>query len=172
MRGKFFMKKSKLLVSAFAVALVAMLALAPAAQAQDVPLAQADPAFVEAAGEYEFTITGSGWIPGALALVPCSVNSYEALAAGGAEACDTASLTIASAGADGTFSVTATYTVPEGGMCIGIGGGAGFTEQGGGYCVGVGAPILDSGQVLITRETVDGRGILSSLSRFVTAQDV
>ena len=45
------MKKIKLLVSAFAVALVAMLALAPAAQAQDVPLAQADPAFVEAAGE-------------------------------------------------------------------------------------------------------------------------
>ena len=39
MRGKFFMKKIKLLVSAFAVALVAMLALAPAAQAQDVPLA-------------------------------------------------------------------------------------------------------------------------------------
>ena len=39
-------------------------------------------------------------------------------------------------------------------------------------CDGVGAPILDSGQVLITRETVDGRGILSSLSRFVTAQDV
>ena len=34
MRGKFFMKKIKLLVSAFAVALVAMLALAPAAQAQ------------------------------------------------------------------------------------------------------------------------------------------
>ena len=77
------MKRIKLLVSAFAVALVAMFALAPAAQAQDVPLAQADPAFVEAAGEYEFTITGSGWIAGGVALVPCTVNTYEALAAGG-----------------------------------------------------------------------------------------
>ena len=169
MRGKFFMKKIKLLVSAFAVALVAMLALAPAAQAQDVPLAQADPAFVEAAGEYEFTITGSGWIPGALALVPCSVNSYEALATGGADACDTGALTLATAGADGTFSVTATYTVPEDGMCIGIGGGAGFTEQGGGYCVGVGAPILpnsgsESAMVAIIGAAVLAGGAMIVLS--------
>ena len=142
MRGKFFMKKIKLLVSAFAVALVAMLALAPAAQAQDVPLAQTDPAFVTEAGEQEFTITGSGWIAGAVAIVPCSVNTYEDLAAGGPDSCDTGNLSIATAGADGTFTATVTYDVPEGGMCIGIGGGAGFTEQGGGYCVGVGAPIL------------------------------
>ena len=54
------MKKIKLLVSAFAVALVAMFALAPAAQAQDVPLAQADPAFVEAAGEYALMYPGAG----------------------------------------------------------------------------------------------------------------
>ncbi|MBT95414.1 MAG: hypothetical protein CL431_05545 [Acidimicrobiaceae bacterium] len=163
------MKRIKLLVSAFAVALVAMFALAPAAQAQDVPLAQADPAFVEAAGEYEFTITGSGWIAGGVALVPCTVNTYEALAAGGAGACDTASLTIGNAGADGTFSVTATYTIPEGGMCIGIGGGAGFTEQGGGYCVGVGAPILpnsgsESAMVAIIGAAVLAGGAMIVLS--------
>ena len=82
---------------------------------------------------------------------------------------DTASLTIGNAGADGTFSVTATYTIPEGGMCIGIGGGAGFTEQGGGYCVGVGAPILpnsgsESAMVAIIGAAVLAGGAMIVLS--------
>jgi len=169
MRGKFFMKKIKLLVSAFAVALVAMLALAPAAQAQDVPLAQTDPAFVTEAGEQEFTLTGSNWIAGAVAIVPCTVNTYEDLAAGGPDSCDTANLAIATAAADGTFTTTVTYDVPEGGMCIGVGGGAAFTEQGGGYCVGVGAPILpnsgsESAMVAIIGAAVLAGGAMIVLS--------
>ena len=170
MRGKFFMKKIKLLVSAFAVALVAMLALAPAAQAQVEPgLVQADPAFVTEAGEQEFTLTGSNWIAGAVAIVPCTVNTYEDLAAGGPDSCDTGNLSIATAGADGTFTATVTYDVPEGGMCIGIGGGAGFTEQGGGYCVGVGAPILpnsgsESAMVAIIGAAVLAGGAMIVLS--------
>lgn len=170
MRGKFFMKKIKLLVSAFAVALVAMLALAPAAQAQADPgLVLADPAFVTEAGEQEFTLTGSNWIPGAVAIVPCSVNTYEDLATGGADSCDTANLAIANAAADGTFTTTVTYDIPEGGMCIGVGGGAGFTEQGGGYCVGVGAPILpnsgsESAMVAIIGAAVLAGGAMIVLS--------
>ena len=45
------MKRFKLLVAALGVSLVAMLALAPTAQAQDTPTAIGDPLFVEAAGE-------------------------------------------------------------------------------------------------------------------------
>ena len=143
MRGKFFMKKIKLLVSAFAVALVAMLALAPAAQAQDAPIALADPPFVEAAGSYELNLTGTGWIAGAVVAVPCpGVTTYEQLISEGAGACDATALNIGAADADGNLAITATFDIPAEGMCIGIGAGAGFQEQGGGYCVGVGAPIL------------------------------
>ena len=95
------MKKIKLLVSAFAVALVAMLALAPAAQAQDAPIALADPPFVEAAGSYEFNLTGTGWIAGAVVAVPCpGITSYEQLVTEGAAGCDATQLNIGAA--DGT----------------------------------------------------------------------
>ena len=52
------MKKIKLLLSAAAVALVAMFTLAPAVQAQTVASLTADPVFVEAAGEQTFAMTG------------------------------------------------------------------------------------------------------------------
>ena len=72
MRGKFFMKKIKLLLSAAAVALVAMFTLAPAVQAQTLASITADPVFVEAAGEQTFSMTGSGWpANGTIALLPC-----------------------------------------------------------------------------------------------------
>ena len=140
------MKRFKLLVAALGVSLVAMLALAPTAQAQDTPTAIGDPLFVEAAGEATISLTGSGWIPGQLALVPCNSSNYEELVAGGAADCDTASLTLATADDDGNFTADFTLTVAEGGTCIGIGGGAGFQEQGGGFCVGVGAPVPPPGQ--------------------------
>ena len=140
------MKRFKLLVAALGVSLVAMLALAPAAQAQDAPTAIGDPLFVEAAGEATITLTGSGWIAGPVALVPCSASTYEALAAGGPADCNTADLTLATADADGNFTADFTLDIAEGGTCIGIGGGAGFTEQGGGFCVGVGAPVPPPGQ--------------------------
>tara|TARA_Y100001970_G_scaffold45635_1_gene57264 strand:- start:5975 stop:6502 length:528 start_codon:yes stop_codon:yes gene_type:complete len=139
------MKRFKLLVAALGVSLVAMLALAPTAQAQDAPTAVGDPLFVEAAGEATITLTGSGWIPGMLALVPCNSSNYAELLAGGAADCDTASLTLTEADADGNFSADFTLTVDADGTCIGIGGGAGFTEQGGGFCVGVGAPVPPPG---------------------------
>ena len=52
------MKKIKLLLSAAAVALVAMFTLAPAVQAQTVASLTADPVFVEAAGEYALMYPG------------------------------------------------------------------------------------------------------------------
>ena len=165
------MKKIKLLVSAFAVALVAMLALAPAAQAQAAQgLVTADPAFVTEAGDHEITLNGTGWIAGGLAILPCDANTYEGLAAGGSEICDLAGMDLSvQAAADGTWTLTKTWTIPEGGMCIGVGGGAGFTEQGGGYCVGVGAPILpnsgsESAMVAIIGAAVLAGGAMIVLS--------
>ena len=123
MRGKFFMKKIKLLLSAAAVALVAMFTLAPAVQAQTVASLTADPVFVEAAGEQTFAMTGSGWpANGTVALLPCDGSTnYEEAAVNGAEACDTASLTIVTADADGNLAADFTHNVPAEGFCIGAG---------------------------------------------------
>ncbi|GIR36726.1 MAG: hypothetical protein CM15mP49_21110 [Actinomycetota bacterium] len=73
-----------------------MFTLAPAVQAQTVASLTADPVFVEAAGEQTFAMTGAGWpANGTVALLPCDGSTnYEEAAANGAEACDTASLTI------------------------------------------------------------------------------
>ena len=75
------MKKIKLLLSAAAVALVAMFTLAPAVQAQTVASLTADPVFVEAAGEQTFAMTGAGWpANGTVALLPCDGSTnYEAV---------------------------------------------------------------------------------------------
>jgi LPXTG-motif cell wall-anchored protein len=158
------MRKIKLIMAALGVSLVAMLALAPVAQAQQ-PTVASDPPFVSAAGEHEFNLTGAGWIEGMVAIVPCTDNTYEGLVANGAGNCDTGALTMAPAGADGTFSATVTYDIPAEGMCIGVGGGAAFTEQGGGYCVGVGAPILpntgsESGLIVVIGAAVLAAGAL------------
>jgi len=139
------MKKFKILVAALGVSLVAMLALAPVAQAQAAPTAVGDPLFVEAAGEATITLTGSGWIPGQLALVGCNSSNYAELIAGGSDDCDLGSLAFATADADGNFSADYTLEIDADGRCIGIGGGEAFAEQGGGFCVGVGAPVPPPG---------------------------
>tara|TARA_B100000686_G_C16775180_1_gene967939 strand:+ start:1960 stop:2490 length:531 start_codon:yes stop_codon:yes gene_type:complete len=140
------MKRFKILVAALGVSLVAMLALAPVAQAQQAPgQAIGDPLFVDAAGEATITLTGSGWIPGQLALVGCNASNYEELVAGGSDDCDLGSLQFAEADADGNFTADYTLEIDADGRCIGIGAGAGFAEQGGGFCVGVGAPIAPPG---------------------------
>ena len=142
MRGKFFMKKIKLLLSAAAVALVAMFTLAPAVQAQTLASITADPVFVEAAGEQTFSMTGSGWpANGTVALLPCDGSTtYEEAAVNGPAACDTANLTIVQSDGDGNLAADFTHTVPAEGFCI----GAGTLDSAyvGTFCVGVGAPIL------------------------------
>ncbi len=135
------MKKVKLLIAALGVALVASLALAPAANAQaEIRSVMADPMFVDAAGEATFTVTGSGWVGASIAVLPCTGSTnYEEAAANGADACDLGSLTIVPNAGDGTFSVEVTYDVPAAGMCI----GAGTLDQteAGTFCIGIGAPV-------------------------------
>ncbi len=161
LRGKFFMKKIKLLVAALGVSLVAMFALAPAAQAQNVASIIADPAFVAAPGETTFTITGSGWPAGATALLPCEGSTnYEEAAANGADACDLGNLTIVTAAADGTFTAEWTYNIPAAGMCIGAGDLAQTTV--GTYCVGVGAPILPNTGSESTKIAIIGAAVLAA----------
>jgi len=138
------MKKIKLLIAALGVALVASLALAPAAQAQETHPVMADPLFVAGAGEATFVVTGSGWPEGAVALLPCEGSTnYEEAAANGADACDLGQLTMAMAGADGTFSSSWTYNIPAAGMCI----GAGTLDSAhvGTICIGIGAPVPPPG---------------------------
>ena len=114
------MKKVKILLAAMGVALMAMFALAPAAQAQELASLQADPLFVAAAGEQTFTVTGSGWpANGTVAVLPCEGSTnYEEAAANGAAACDTGALTIVQSDGDGNLSVEWTYNVPAAGMCV------------------------------------------------------
>ena len=69
------MKKVKLLIAALGVALVASLALAPAAQAQDVRSVVADPMFVDAGGSATFTVSGSDWVGDSIAVLPCYLSS-------------------------------------------------------------------------------------------------
>ena len=161
MRGKFFMKKIKLLLSAAAVALVAMFTLAPAVQAQTLASITADPVFVEAAGEQTFSMTGSGWpANGTVALLPCDGSTtYEEAAANGQEACDLNSLTIVTADADGNLAADFTHTVPAEGFCI----GAGTLDSAyvGTFCVGVGAPILPNSGSESAMVAIIGAAILA-----------
>ena len=129
------MTRAKLLVLGLGLALIAIFA-APTASAQDGPAITIEPSNVDAAGDHEFTITGSGWTAAPpIFVLPCTATTLDELTATGADTCDTAALTPATP-ADGAFEVTVTYTVPEEGMCIAA-GDAGQTESGGG-CITVG----------------------------------
>ena len=169
MRGKFFMKKIKLLLSAAAVALVAMFTLAPAVQAQTVAELVADPIFVEAGGEQTFAMTGSGWpANGQVALLPCDdAKDYAQAAELGQAACDLGSLTIVTTDGDGNLAADFTHNVPAEGFCI----GAGTLDSSyvGTFCVGVGAPILpnsgsESAMVAIIGAAVLAGGAMIVLS--------
>ena len=155
------MKKVKILLAAMGVALMAMFALAPAAQAQELASLQADPLFVAAAGEQTFTVTGSGWpANGTVAVLPCEgATNYEEAAANGAAACDTGALTIVQSDGDGNISVEWTYNVPAAGMCIGA--GTLDSSHVGTFCVGVGAPILPNTGSESTMIAIIGAAVLA-----------
>ncbi|MCB0996804.1 MAG: hypothetical protein KDB21_17040 [Acidimicrobiales bacterium] len=115
--------KLKLVVIGFAAVLLAL--LASPASAQDGPSLTVDPATVDAAGEVEFTITGSGWTAAPpIFILPGPVVDGEP----DSENLDTGNLTPATPDADGNFEVTATYDVPAEGIAI-CGGDAGRTES-------------------------------------------
>lgn len=124
------MNRAKMLALGLGLALVALF-VAPAAGAQDGPLITVEPASVDAAGDHEFTVTGSGWTAAPpIFVLPCEAPASGDLADLDSGTCDTANLTPATPDGDGNFSVTVTYTVPEGGMAIAA-GDAGQTESSG-----------------------------------------
>ena len=156
------MKRIKLILGALAVALVAMFALAPVAQAQEAHVVAADPPFVAAAGSHDVTISGAGWPADAtVVILPCSYNSYEAAATAGADECDTspASLTFGGADGDGNISITGTFDIPADGMCIGV--GTLDSAHVGVYCMGVGAPILPNTGSESTMIAIIGAAVLA-----------
>ena len=104
------------------VAVAALFALTGApASAQDGPSITVDPEFVEAPGEQEFTVTGSGWTVASAFVLPCIVvEDLTQLDAQGGD-CDLANLTPVTNDGSGGFEATVTYDIPEEGLLIVVG---------------------------------------------------
>lgn len=133
------MTRAKLIVLGLGLALLAVFA-APAS-AQEAREITVEPAFVEAAGEAELTISGAGWTMPPTAVIPCDAPESGDLLDVDSATCDTGLLTPVTPDADGNFSATITVNVPEGGIAI-----VGFDlatqgqNEAGGAIVPVGAP--------------------------------
>jgi len=107
-----------------AVTVLSTAGLTGIAHAQDGPTLTVEPATVDAAGEQEFTITGEGWTAAPpIFVLQCEVPESGDPADVDSATCDTANLTPATP-AEGSFSVTVTYDVPEGGLAIAAGDAA------------------------------------------------
>lgn len=122
------MKRRSILVMAVIGALV--LLFATPARGQDGPTLTVEPSSVDAAGEFEFTVTGAGWTASPpILLFPCTPREDGDLTAITVEDdCDADSLVPATPDADGNFEQVVTFTVPEGGLVIGA-GDAGQSER-------------------------------------------
>jgi hypothetical protein len=115
------------LTGALAIAIMAILAVAAPAGAQDMQVGEmvADPATVPEAGEYEITATGSGMIPDTDVLLTACVSPADELVPGvsteeeivaaaemlGLETCDIGAAQSISVDSDGNFTATVTITV-------------------------------------------------------------
>lgn len=138
------MTRAKLIVLGLGLALIAVFA-APAS-AQEAREITVEPAFVEAAGEAELTISGAGWTMPPTAVIPCAAPESGNLLDVDSETCDTGLLTPVTPDADGNFSATITVDVPDGGIAIVA---FDLATQGqaeaGGAIVTVGAPAEEGG---------------------------
>ncbi len=115
--GNITMKK--ILVALVAV-LVASFAFAAAAQAQGQTI-EFDPASVDAAGEVEVAVTGTGFDV-AVFILPCEgAGGDPAALTDVTTQCDLGALTPASPDADGNISATITFNIPEEGLVIAAG---------------------------------------------------
>ncbi len=131
------MTRAKLMLIGLGLALVALMA-APAA-AQDGPSITVEPMTVEAPGEQEFTVTGSGWTAAPpIFVLPCEAPESGDAADIDTATCDTSNLTPATPDADGNFEVTVTYDVPAEGIAIGAGDAASTEAAGAVITVGAG----------------------------------
>lgn len=133
------MTRAKLLVLGLGLALIAVFT-APAASAQDGPTITVEPATVDAPGEVEFTVTGTGWLMPPSAVIPCEAPASGDLLDVDSATCDTGALTPVTPDADGNFTTTLTVDVPEAGIAIvGFDLGTQGENEAGGAIVTVGA---------------------------------
>ena len=123
------------------VSVLALFVLTSQASAQDGPLLTADPPAVDGPGTYTFTLTGSGWSPSPIFIVPCTVPGEQLTTASSTDAIVAALEGMGQAdcilapigapivvGGDGTFTVEITHDVPAN-FAFGA-GDAGSTEDG------------------------------------------
>ncbi|MEM7288547.1 MAG: hypothetical protein AAF480_19550 [Actinomycetota bacterium] len=133
------MTRAKLIVLGLGLAIIAVFA-APAS-AQEAREITVEPAYVEAPGEAELTISGAGWTMPPTAVIPCTAPESGDLLDVDSATCDTGLLTPVTPDADGNFSATITVDVPAEGIAI-----VGFDlatqgqNEAGGAIVPVGAP--------------------------------
>jgi len=108
------MTKTKLIFIAMALALVTWVG-ASAASAQDGPTVTADPAYVDAPGEHEFTLTGSGFTAASVNATSCPADQ-EVTPSNFLTLCGLGSA--ATSTGDGGFTATITATVGEAGVSL------------------------------------------------------
>lgn len=95
------------------LAIVTFLLVGPTA-AQDGPTLTVDPDTVEAAGEADLTVTGSGFSAGIdLFVLSCIAPDGDIMAINGQEDCDVQNLTPVTADDDGNFEVDVTFDIVE-----------------------------------------------------------
>ena len=121
------MKRLALVIAAVAALFLAT--ISPAAADGHTPVLTIEPASVDAAGEHEFTVTGSDFAPTGGFLLPCAgVEGDLALMAESdpTAVCDLGALTPYAPDDDGGWTATVTYDVPAEGLVLAAGdtGGA------------------------------------------------
>lgn len=114
------MKRTLVAVAAILAVLFATMGTA-SAQDQTITI---EPASVDEAGEYEFTVTASGFNPTPGFLLPCpgAEGSLETIADGDpATLCDLSNLFPYTVDDDGAWTATVTYDVPDIGLVLAAG---------------------------------------------------
>lgn len=109
----------RLLLSLVAVVL-ATFAMAAPVSAQGDQAITADPTSVDAAGEHELTVSGTGYT-GPAFLLPCPGAEGDLTKVAEDGACDLNNLTPVAPDGDGNVEATVTYDIPDGGLVIVIG---------------------------------------------------
>jgi len=158
------MKKTMIALATVVAMLMTMMAAATPAYAQGDQTITSDPASVEEAGEYELTVTGSGYSEPAF-LLPCPGANGDP-AAMDEDSCDTGNLTPVTPDGDGNWEATVTFEIPAEGLVI-VAGNVAQTEVGL-TAVGVGA-MEDSGAM--EESTEDSGAMEESMEETAAAED-
>jgi len=156
------MKKTMIALATVVAMLMTMVmtvtAAATPAFAQGDQTITSDPASVEEAGEYELTVTGSGYSEPAF-LLPCPGANGDP-AAMDEDSCDTGNLTPVTPDGDGNWEATVTFEIPAEGLVI-VAGNVAQTEVGL-TAVGVGA---------MEESTEDSGAMEESMEETAAAED-